>query len=204
MSLYHRRRVAAVRQALDEAKYGSERTLNLRASLPKPPDAVARAEAWLRQQQVDRAGEVLVITGRGISSPGGVSVVREAVVKLLGSLKRRGVVAEYQEHTAGSFIVRLAPMSALLSAPQRRREPRIVAPAPPSLAALDPDIRGLLERLARRAIEALGVRDVEPYVEAEMLRQFGAIAQGVPEGPGRDDRLRRAVQQTLDELDGAC
>lgn len=203
MSLYHRRRVAAVRQALDEARFGTERTLNLRASLPKPPEAVARAEAWLRQQQVDRAGDVLIITGRGANSPGGVSVVREAIVKLLGSLKRRGVVADHREHTPGSFIVTVAPMSALLAAPPRRREPRIVAPLPPSLAALDGTTRGMLEQLARRAIESLGVRDAEPHVEAEMLRQFGAIAQGVPEGPDREDRLRRAVQKTLDELDDA-
>ena len=201
MSFYQRRRVAAVRQALDEARFGSERTLNLRASLPKPPEAVARAEAWLRQQQVDRAGEVLVITGRGLQSPGGISVVREAVVKLLGSLKRRGVVAEHREHTPGSFVVTLAPMSALLGAPARRREPRIVSPVPPSLEALDPETRVLLERLARRAIESLGVRDSEPYVEAEMLRQFGAIAQGVPEGQDREERLQRAVRKTLEELD---
>ena len=203
MSLYHRRRVAAVRQALDEARFGTERTLNLRASLPKPPDAVARAESWLRQQQVDRAGEVLIITGRGAGSPGGVSVVREAIIKLLGSLKRRGVVADHREHTPGSFIVTVAPMSALLGAPARRREPRIVPPLPPSLAALDPETRSLLEQLARRSIESLGVRDVEPHVEAEMLRQFGAIAQGIPDGTDREGRLRRAVRKTLDELDDA-
>ena len=203
MSLYHRRRIAAVRQALDEARFGAERTLNLRASLPKPAEAVARAEPWLRQQQVDRAGEVLIITGRGAQSPGGVSVVREAIVKLLGSLKRRGVVADHREHTPGSFIVTLAPMSALLAAPPRRREPRIASPLPPSLAALDPDIRVLLEHLARRAIESLGVRDPEPFLEGEMLRQFGVIAQGVPEGPDREKRLRLAVRKTLDELDDA-
>ena len=203
MSLYHRRRVAAVRQALDEARFGTERTLNLRASLPKPPDAVARAEAWLRQQQVDRGGEVLIITGRGAGSPGGVSVVREAIVKLLGSLKRRGVVADHREHTPGSFIVTVAPMSALLGAPARRREPRITAPPPPSLAALDPETRSLLEQLARRSIESLGVRHAEPHVEGEMLRQFGAIAQGIPDGADREDRLRRAVRKTLDELDDA-
>lgn len=203
MSLYHRRRIAAVRQALDEARFGTERTLNLRASLPRPSEAVARAEPWLRQQQVDRAGEVLVITGRGAQSVGGVSVVREAIVKLLGSLKRRGVVADHREHTPGSFVVTLAPVSALLAAPPRRREPRIAAPLPPSLATLDPEIRGVLERLARRAIESLGIRDPEPYVEGEMLRQFGTIAQGVPEGPDREERLKGAVRKTLDELDDA-
>lgn len=201
MSLYHRRRIAAVRQALDEARFGSERTLNLRATLPRPADAVARADAWLRQQQVARAGEVLIITGRGSQSPGGVSVVREAVLKLLNSLKRRGVVADFTEHTAGSFVVAVAPMSAVLAAPARRREPRIASPAPPSLASLGPDIRALLERLAHRALDSLGIRDVGPYLESEMLRQFGTIAQGLPDGPDREERLRKALQQTLDELD---
>lgn len=201
MSLYHRRRIAAVRQALDEARFGAERTLNLRATLPRPPEAVARAEAWLRQQQVARAGEVLIITGRGSQSPGGVSVVREAIVKLLASLRRRGVVASHSEHTPGSFVVLVAPMSKLLAAPQRRREPRITPPAPPSLAALGPDTRLLLERLARRALDSLGIRETGPYVESEMLRQFGVLAQAVPEGPDREDRLGRAIQRTLDELD---
>jgi hypothetical protein len=113
------------------------------------------------------------------------------------------VVADHREHTPGSFIVTVAPMSALLAAPARRREPRIAPPLPPSLAALDPETRSLLEQLARRSIQSLGVRDAEPHVESEMLRQFGAIAQGIPEGVDREDRLRRAVRKTLDELDDA-
>src|SRR3569832_1137295 len=73
--------------------------LNLRELLPTADEAVRRAEVWLRQQQVDRAGEVLVITGRGNSSEGGVSRVREDEIRLLLALKRRGVVTKHEEHT---------------------------------------------------------------------------------------------------------
>src|SRR5919109_1274041 len=80
-------------QAFDEARFGSERTLNLRASLPTPDEATRRAELWLRQQQIAQPGDVLIITGRGKGSPEGVSAVREAVIRLLHSLKRKGIVA---------------------------------------------------------------------------------------------------------------
>src|ERR671939_558816 len=128
MPTYHRRQLVALRQALDEAKFGAARTLNLRATLPTVADAMARAEQWLRMKQVEGAGEVLLVTGRGKGSPGGVSVVREAILKLLRTLKRRGVVASHAEHPAGSFVVALAPMRALLDAPRRKRD---AAPAPP-------------------------------------------------------------------------
>ena len=76
-----RRRIGlkGLRQAFDEVRFGAQRTLNLRESLPTAEDAVARAESWLRQRQVDRADEVLIITGRGNQSEGGISVVREAL-----------------------------------------------------------------------------------------------------------------------------
>jgi hypothetical protein len=108
-----------LRQAFDEVRFGAQRTLNLRESLPTPEDAAARTEAWLRQRQVDRAEEVLIITGRGNQSEGGVSLVRDAVVRLLHVLKRRGVITGHQEHTPGSFVVTPAPLSALWESPRR-------------------------------------------------------------------------------------
>ena len=66
-----------LRQAFDEVRFGADRTLNLRESLPSAAEATTRAEAWLRQQQVQQSGEVLVITGRGArnaSSHGSVRV----------------------------------------------------------------------------------------------------------------------------------
>jgi len=107
-------------KAFDEAAFGQKNTLNLRESLPTVADARFRVEAWLRERQVGGAREVLVITGRGNQSPGGVSPVREGIVALLPSLRRRGVVSDWKEHTSGSFVVRLAPISSLLNAPRRK------------------------------------------------------------------------------------
>lgn len=191
----------ALRRALDEARFGASRTLNLRESLPTPEQATRRAESWLRQQQVEGVTEVLVITGRGNHSPGGVSVVREAVSRLLASLRRAGVVQETREHTAGSFIVTLAPMRSVLAAPRRRRPtPMPIRADPPALRALDPETRELLRTLAGRSLEALGIHGVDAFVEEEMLRQFGILAAGVPEGSDREERLRAAIARALDEI----
>jgi hypothetical protein len=190
-----------LRQAFDEVRFGAQRTLNLRESLPTPEDAAARTEAWLRQRQVDRAEEVLIITGRGNQSEGGVSLVRDAVVRLLHVLKRRGVITGHQEHTPGSFVVTPAPLSALWESPRRNRG-RGIAPAPatpPSLGDLDEDTRVMLRNLAERALEGLGLKDTAPFLQGEMLRQFGAIAATVGDAPGREDRLRAAIRAALDQ-----
>lgn len=197
---YRRRQAAALRQALDEARFGTERTLNLRASMPSVADALARTEAWLRERQVQNVGDVLIITGRGNQSPDGVSVVREAIVKLLASLRRRGVVAGVQDHTAGSFIVTLAPMRALWEAPRRHRE-RTPEPShdPPQLGALAPETREALRALASLSLDALGVRDAEQFLESEMIKQFSALSLGLPEGPQREARLREAIRRAMRE-----
>jgi len=190
-----------LRQAFDEVRFGSQRTLNLRESLPTPEDAATRAEAWLRQQQVDRAEEVLIITGRGNHSEGGVSVVREAVIRLLHVLKRRGVVTGHEEHTPGSLVVTLAPLSALWESPRRNRGRGIAPPpkTPPSLEDLDDETRVMLRNLAERALEGLGLKDTAAFLQAEMLRQFGAIAATVGDAPGRELRLRTAIRAALDQ-----
>lgn len=190
-----------LRQAFDEARFGAQRTLNLRESRPTPQEAIVRTEAWLRQQQVDRAEEALIITGRGNQSEGGVSVVRESVLRLLHTLKRRGVIAGHEEHTPGSFVVTLAPVAALWESPRRNRG-RGVAPlpaTPPSLEDLDDDSRTMLRNLAERALEGLGVKDTAAFLQGEMLRQFGAIAASVGDAPGREARLRAALRTALDQ-----
>lgn len=190
-----------LRQAFDEVRFGAQRTLNLRESLPTPEDAAARTEAWLRQRQVDRAEDVLIITGRGNQSEGGVSPVRDAVVRLLHVLKRRGVITGHHEHTPGSFVVTPAPLSALWESPRRNRG-RGIAPAPatpPSLGDLDEDTRVMLRNLAERALEGLGLKDTAPFLQGEMLRQFGAIAATIGDAPGREDRLRAAIRAALDQ-----
>lgn len=190
-----------LRQAFDEVRFGSQRTLNLRESLPSAEDAATRAESWLRQQQVDRADEVLIITGRGNQSEGGVSVVREAVVRLLHVLRRRGVVAGHEEHTAGSFVVTLAPLSALWDSPRRNRGRGVAppSPTPPSLDDLDADTKIMLRNLAERALEGLGLKDTTPFLQGEMRRQFGAIAGTVGDAPDRETRLRAAIRAALDQ-----
>lgn len=190
-----------LRQAFDEARFGAARTLNLRESLPTVDQATTRTELWLRQQQVDRAEEVLIVTGRGNRSEAGFSVVREAVIRLLHVLRRRGVVSGHQEHTAGSFVVMLAPVSALWEAPKRNAG-RGVPPlpkAPPSLDALDDETRRLLRNLAERSLEGLGIKDTAEFLQGEMLKQFGAIAATVGDAPNREARLRAAVRAALDQ-----
>jgi hypothetical protein len=192
-----------LRQAFDEVRFGAQRTLNLRDTLPTAAAAVSRTEAWLRQQQVDRAEEVLIITGRGNQSEGGVSVVREAVARLLLVLKRRGVIRGHDEHTPGSFVVTLADVSALWESPRRNRGRGIAppSPTPPSLEDLDPDVRVMLRNLAERALEGIGVKDTAAFLQGEMLKQFGAIAATIGDAPGREQRLRSAIRVALDQYE---
>ena len=204
MSTYHRRQRGDMLNALDEIRFGSQRTLNLRESLPTAADAVARTEAWLRERQVTVSGEVLIVTGRGKGSPGGVGIVREAIRKLLGSLRRRGVVAGFVDHTQGSFIVTLAPVSDLLQAPRRNRDRSTPSPdtaTAPALAALEPSTRALLRRLAEGSLAALGATLPEHFIDAEMIRQFNILAAGVAAGRGGEERLRQAIERAIDEME---
>src|SRR5215207_2547291 len=192
-----------LRQAFDEVRFGTQRTLNLRDTLPTAAAAVTRTEAWLRQQQVESAEEVLIITGRGNQSHDGVSVVREAVIRLLHVLKRRGVIRGHDEHTPGSFVVGLADVSALWESPRRNRGRGVAPPppTPPSLDDLDPETRIMLRNLAERALEGLGVKDTATFLQGEMLKQFGAIAATVGDARGREDRLRAAIRVALDQYE---
>lgn len=193
----------SVLRAFDEAEFGVKNTLNLRESLPTAADARFRAEAWLRERQISRAAEVLLITGRGNQSPGGVSAVRNAILALLPSLRRRGVVTEWREHSPGSFVVRLGSISSLLATPRRKRDrgSKQTEPDPQALAALDSSTLSLLRRLAIRSLEALGVRDPEKFIEAEMLSKFDSLAGAIPPGEGSEAKLREAVSAALEQLD---
>jgi hypothetical protein len=190
-------------KAFDEVEFGQKNTLNLRESLPTAADARFRVEAWLRERQVSKASDVLVITGRGNQSPNGVSPVREAILALLPLLRRRGVVAEWREHSPGSFVVRLASISSLLDAPRRRRDRKSSTPAPnpQSLEALESSTITLLRRLAVRSIESLGVRDAEKFIEAEMVSKFNALAGGITPGAEGEARLRAAIVAAIEQLD---
>ena len=192
-----------VLKAFDEAEFGVKNILNLRESLPSAADARYRAEGWLRERQISRVSEVLVITGRGNQSPGGVSAVRTAILALLPSLRRRGVVSKWREHSPGSFVITLGSISSLLDAPRRKRDRGANAgpPDPQLLAALDSSTLSLLRRLAIRSLETLGVREPEKFVEAEMLTKFNSLAAGIPSGEGSEARLREAITAVLEQLD---
>jgi hypothetical protein len=195
--------LGGLQQAFDEVRFGVSRTLNLRTSLPTGSEAAARLERWLRQHQVQQSGEVLVITGRGNNSEGGIAVVRETSIRVLHEMRRKGVIEGFVEHTAGSFVVTLAPMKAMLDAASRRREQTPPPPpaSPPTLDALADETRQLLRTLAERSLDTLGVRDRTVFMEGEMLRLFGSLAATVPEGPDRERRLRGAIRVAMSEYD---
>ena len=195
--------MGGLQQAFDEVRFGAARTLNLRTSLPTGSEAATRVERWLRQQQVQQSGEVLVITGRGNNSEDGIAVVREASIRVFHEMRRKGVIDGFAEHTAGSFVVTLAPMKAMLDAASRRREqsPPPRPATPPTLDALTDETRQLLRVLAERSLDALGVRDRTPFMETEMLRLFGSLATTVPEGPDRERRLRTAIRAAMSDYD---
>lgn len=193
----------SVLRAFDEAEFGAKNTLNLRESLPTAADARFRAEAWLRERQISRASEVLIITGRGNQSPGGTSPVRAAIVAMFPSLRRRGVVSEWREHSPGSFVVKLGSISSLLAAPRRKRDrgEREVATDPQALTGLERSTLSLLRRLAIRSLESLGVREPEKFIEAEMLSKFHSLAGGISAGEGSEARLREAISAAIEQLD---
>ena len=202
MASHSHRRGVGLARAFDEARFGNDRTLNLRDRLPTAEQAAERTERWLRERQVLGGGEVLLITGRGNASEGGVSVVREAVLRRLNSLRRRNVVAEVQEHTPGSFVIALAPMRALFEAPKRKREAMPAAPDPAMLKGLSTESRAMLRKLAVRALDALGMHaPPREFVQDEMVRQFAALAPAIPAGPEREARLRAAIERAMEELD---
>ena len=187
----------ALHRAFDEARFGPARTLDLRASMPTAAEAVRRAEPWLRERQMARAGDVLVITGRGKGSPGGVAVVREAIRKLFGTLKRKGVVAAVAEHTAGSFVVTLAPVRALFETVPRSRsnDARVKPGDPKELRALDAATLASLRSLAERSLDVLGAPRTEGLVHDEMVRQFSILSSAVAlDETDREGRLQFLIE----------
>jgi hypothetical protein len=193
-------------QSFDEATFGQDRMLNLRESLPSAAEARARAESWLRMRQVIKPGDVLVVTGRGNQSPGGVGIVRNAIMALMPSLRRRGVVKSWREHTPGSLIITLAPVTTLLAAPKRNREEEYnrrgaMIATPESLAALEPETLAQLRRLAILTIESLGVDNPTPFVEDEMKRVFATLTVTLPVSADREGTLQRAMRSAIEELE---
>jgi hypothetical protein len=193
--------------ALDSARFGPARTLDLRAGRPSIADAMRRAEPWLRDRQMAKAGDVLVVTGRGAGSPGGVGAIRAAIRPLLARLKREGVIAAVAEHNPGALRVTLAPIRALFERGPRSRGPQPIPATPASpagLAALDNETRRELRQLAEYSLGQLGVRMDDHFVADEMLRQFSILTRCIArDEPDRISRLkflvsaaRRAYEET--------
>lgn len=195
---------APLQRAFDEMRFGPSRTLNLRAQQPTAMQAATQAESWLRTMQVQGAGEALVITGRGNQSIDGFSPVREAIVRLLPSLRRRNVIARFEEHTAGSFVVTFAPVRALFEAPPRRREkaPRTHTPTPAALAALEHETQRQLRDLSLVALAVLGVKSpTHVQVQDEMHRQFAALTTALPDDGDREAMLQQAMLRAAEEYE---
>ncbi|HYW31932.1 MAG TPA: hypothetical protein VE869_10535 [Gemmatimonas sp.] len=195
---------APLHRAFDELRFGASRTLNLRAMQPTATQASTLAEQWLRSLQVQGAEEALVVTGRGRNSIDGYSPVREAIVRLLPSLRRRNVISGFAEHTAGSFVVTFAPVRALFDAPNRRREKseRIAPPTPATLAALDAETLKQLRDLSTFVLASLGVHSPTPVmVKDEMSRQFSALSAALPDDGDREALLQQAMQRALEEFE---
>ena len=192
----------ALWNALDEAAFGPERILNLRELLPTAAEARARTDTWLRSRQVVKTQEVLIITGRGNQSIGGVGIIRQEILGMLPSLRRRGIVESWKEHNAGSIVVKLAPMSALLQAGKRRRDTDAMPPeaSPTQLAELGTETLRLLRQLAIQNLGALGVTDVKPFIEQEMIRNFSTLAVSIAPGDNRDERFRDAIRKAIEEV----
>jgi hypothetical protein len=198
-----RPKLKALWNALDEAAFGTERILNLREMLPTAVEARGKTDVWLRSRQMMKPQEVLIITGRGNQSAGGVGIIRQEILGMLPSLRRRGVVESWKEHTPGSIIVKLAPMSALMLASKRRRDGSDAMPKeqdPKSLAALSSTTLRLLRQLAIQNLESLGVTESKPFVDQEMIRTFSALAASIPSGEGTEERLRTAIAAAIDEV----
>ena len=187
--------------ALERARFGPLRTLNVRASMLSGEESARRVESWLRSKQVELAGEVLIITGRGTGSIGGIAVVKEATQRMLARLRRAGVIESFGEDTPGSFVVQLASIRSLLEAPRRREKTqRSHARKTPSILGLKPETREQLRYLAGRAIDALGVKKpTESQLNTEMERQFSVIVRTAPFGADTDRWLDSAISRALIE-----
>ena len=147
------------------------------------------------------AKEVLVITGRGNQSVGGVAVIRGAIEKLLFLLRRRGVVHGHHEHNPGAFVVELAPLRSLSEAPARRRDRAEAVPATQMIQGLDRETVALLRDLAERSLDALGVAASDRRIADEMQRYLSKIAPALPAGARMEDHLRSALRAAIAEYD---
>jgi hypothetical protein len=193
-------------RAFDEIQFGAGRTLNLRDALPTGADARFQADNWLRQRHAESSEPVLIVTGRGKGSTGGVAVIKEQIIALLHTLRRKGVVRSWQEHSPGALVVQLATVTDLLSAPARHRDSKrgdrssARDSEPSALAGLDPETLKLLRSLSERTIADLGIRNAEGLIESEMLHKLSVLVPSLPDSGDREAALRAVIIRAIEEM----
>jgi hypothetical protein len=163
----------------DELRFGARGILNLRDGLPTAHQAVERADRWLREHQINRTAEVLVVTGRGQGSVGGTPVLRPAIEKLLFALRRQGVVSD---------------------APRRARDRSVAEPAA-DIHGLSTETIQLLRDLAERSLESLGVTPDARAIDDEMHRHLRLLARGLSSDADTNSQLQRAIRSLIADYD---
>ncbi len=192
-----------IERVFDQLRFGASRTLNLRDGLPTVAQAETRVESWLRLQQAEGGGEVLVITGRGLGSLDGVGRVRDAVQRRCTQLKRLNVVTDVREYGPGAFVVTVATLRALVEPPRMRtgRKTPTQVPDPNELAALPAELRAVLRELSILSVQRVGVREpTDAMIADEMRTQFGALSPSAVSAPDPAAALQRAAERLLQEL----
>lgn len=169
--------------------------------MPSATQAVRRCEGWLRSHQVQGSTEVLVITGRGNQSIGGIAIVRGAIEKLLFALHRKGIVASHSEHNPGAFVVRLASLRSLAEAAPRRRDRATTSRKSTALHGLAPKTTALLRDLAERSLHALGVTLSDAGIADEMQRHLRLLTPGLPASGDLEARLQAALRAAIADYD---
>ena len=120
---------------------------------------------------------------------------------MLPSLKRRGIVESWREHTPGSIVIQLAPMSALLEAPRRRRGNASPEKTTESieLAGLKPETLALLRQIASQNLMTLGITESPLFIEQEMQRTFSKLIRALPADGNREEALQQVVRKLISE-----
>ena len=191
--------------AFDEARFGDQRTLNLRDRCRPSTPPTTRADAWLRQQQVDAPSEVLIITGRGNNSEGGVSpsFARPSIACCTRCAGAAWSTA-HEEHTPGSFVVTLAPVSALWESPQAQSRTRRRPPPPPTPPSLDDARRRhatMLRNLAERALEGWASRTPRLSFRERCSSSSARSRRRSATRPAATNAFARAIRAALDQYE---
>lgn len=183
----------------DDSRFGPARRLDLRQVLATDgADASHHAERWLRERQAAKAGDVLVLVGRG-SSPvtSAPDEARRTIEALLRTLRRAGVIEHVRPVHESGFVVRLAPLRALFNAPARSRGRWSPGDARRSVLpdvlpdVLPEDARADLRRIAELSLLEVGVRVTPALVDAEMRRILTRLSPAVAaDESDRGDRYR--------------